>query len=328
LAQQDRLFGALGSWNFKRCANRECRLIWLDPMPLASEIGKAYGAYYTHDDPVEPAPSQRENVGVLRKAYRRIKNAYLAAHYGYGTGGTKTGALSMGELLYLLPPRRIQVDLEVRCLHAVPGGRLLDLGCGSGMWLSTMRDLGWRAEGVDFDPAAAAAAAARGLAVRCGSLERQGFPDATFDAITMSHVVEHLPDPLQTLTECARILKPGGKLIVWTPNASSLGRGVFKQSWRGLEPPRHLHLFSPQSMCALLERAGFSRISIRTRNSRFIWQQSYLLSKQRTGAQTGSGGKPGNSLAPSVLALMEAVLLVAFRDLGEWLDVQASRGHR
>jgi SAM-dependent methyltransferase len=193
------------------------------------------------------------------------------------------------------------------------------------MWLSTMRDLGWRVEGVDFDPAAAAAAAARGLAVRCGSLERQAFPDATFDAITMSHVVEHLPDPLQTLTECARILKPGGRLILWTPNTASLGHHLLKQCWRGLEPPRHLHLFSPASVRALLEKAGFPRISVRSRNSRFIWEQSYRLWRNRSGVQQCGAAQPAWLPAPPVLALLESVCLPVFRNAGEWLDVQATR---
>lgn len=324
LALQDRLFGASGAWNLKRCTNHDCRLMWLDPMPLATEIGKAYRSYYTHDDTPRPVAAEAENVGRLRRAYRLVKEGYLANRYGYGNGGGGAPR-TLGILLYLLPWRRVQVDLEVRSLGAVPGGRLLDLGCGSGLWLAGMRRLGWQVEGIDFDPAAATAAATRGLHVRCGSLEQQRFADATFNAITMSHVVEHLPNPVKTLTECARILKPGGRLILWTPNTASLGHHLLKQYWRGLEPPRHLHLFSPASVRALLEKAGFPRISVRSRNSRFIWEQSYRLWRNRSGVQQCGAAQSARSPAPPVLALLESVCLPVFRNAGEWLDVHATR---
>ena len=291
LAQQDRLFGAAGSWNLKRCANRKCRLLWLDPMPLEEDIGKAYGNYYTHAGPGDSAPSETGRVGFSRRVYRLMKQGYLAGKYGYEMRRTSALARGIGKLLYLFPLRRSQLDMELRFLPAVPQGRLLDLGCGSGLWLASMRELGWRIDGVDFDPRAVQAAAERGLAVRCGSLEQQNFPNETFDAVTMSHFIEHLPDPVRTLQECARILKPGGRLILWTPNTSSLGHRLLKQHWRGLEPPRHLHLFSPPSMRTLLERGGFSRISIRTRNSRYLWQQSFMLWTRQPEMLPGFGAR-------------------------------------
>jgi hypothetical protein len=75
-----------------------------------------------------------------------------------------------------------------------------------------------------------------------------------------------------------------------------------------------------------MERGGFNRISIRTRNSRYIWQQGVLLWTRRLGMHPILGVKLATALAPSMLAWLEAVLLVAFEDTGEWLDVQASRG--
>ena len=318
-ALKDRLFGASGTWTLKRCSRRECGLVWLDPMPLTAELPKAYRNYYTHESMERLVPARPEKAGWLRQGYRLLKESYLAERYKYGAGAP-SGA---GKLLYLVPWRRVQVDLEVRGLSAVPGGRLLDLGCGSGLWLQTMRALGWKVEGVDFDPGAAKAAAAGGLSVRCGSLEEQRFPAGAFDAITMSHVVEHLPDPLQTLAECARLLKPGGRLILWTPNAASFGHRLFGQHWRGLEPPRHLHLFSPRSMRAMLAKAGFTCISIRTRSSRFILQQSYLLWRGANQPRSVASAGTSSLLVSAALALMEVACLPFFRQAGEWLDVQA-----
>ncbi len=325
LEQQDRLFGAGGAWNFKKCRNRKCGLIWLDPMPLEEDIGKAYVNYYTHAGTAAQGRIRPKKVGALKQFYRLIKRGYLAGKYGYERGAASFTARSVGKLLYLFPFRRSRLDAEVRFLRAVPQGRLLDVGCGSGRWLEAMRELGWQVEGVDFDEQVVKAATDRGLAVRGGSLEQQNFPKASFDAVTLSHVIEHVPDPVRTLTECARILKEGGKLVLWTPNGSSLGHTIFRQHWRGLEPPRHLHIFSPGSMRALLNKAGFSRSSIWTRNSFMIWQHSLVLRKGQSASDLTFAGRLARNIASGLLSLLETTLLTARVQAGELLDVRASK---
>lgn len=257
MGQRDRLFGAAGAWNIKKCLNRECGLLWLDPMPIAEDIGSAYANYYTHGDRI-----QINSIGPLKRIGRLMRLGYWASEYNYRPGGETVLAECLGKFLYLFPIRRREADADVRCLEAIPRGRLLDVGCGSGEWLIEMRERGWEVEGVDFDEGAVTAAKQRGLPVRCGSLEEHTLPGSSFDAVTLSHVVEHLSNPIETLAECARILKPGGKLVLMTPNGASLGHRIFKQSWRGLEPPRHLHLFSMGSMRQALAMAGFETISI------------------------------------------------------------------
>jgi predicted SAM-dependent methyltransferase len=100
--------------------------------------------------------------------------------------------------------------------------------------------------------------------VRVGALEAQRFADKRFDAVTMSHVIEHLHDPLRTLRECRRILKPGGRLSIVTPNIESRGHRRYRRNWMHLDPPRHLHLFGPAALRVLVERAGFVELSVRT----------------------------------------------------------------
>lgn len=255
--QPDRLFGASGTWDLKQCADRKCGLIWLDPMPISEDIGKAYANYYTHS---VSDPAKR--VGLRKRISGLIKRGYWASKYNYSAGREPFVVRSLGNLLYASPIHRREADADVRCLQAVPQGRLLDVGCGSGEWLLAMRDRGWTVEGCDFDKNAVEAAKQRGLQVKCGSLEEQNYPDDNFDAVTLSHVIEHVPDPVRVLGECARILKPGGKLVLFTPNSASLGHRIFKTSWRGLEPPRHLHLFSPQSMHRAVTMAGFQTVSV------------------------------------------------------------------
>jgi SAM-dependent methyltransferase len=206
-----------------------------------------------------------------------MKRGYLANKYGYSLHTASSMARALGVLLYLFPLRRGTADDDVRFLPAVPNGRLLDVGCGSGKWLLTMRGLGWQGEGVDFDDAAVRVGRQRGLTVHFGSVEQQNYPEESFDAIILNHVIEHVPEPVRTVNECRRILKRGGKIVLCTPNSSSLGHRVFKENWRGLEPPRHLHLFSPQSLRRLLGLAAFPSATIHPQVAPTVAYQSILL---------------------------------------------------
>jgi 2-polyprenyl-3-methyl-5-hydroxy-6-metoxy-1,4-benzoquinol methylase len=241
-------------------------------MPLSEDIGRAYAAYYTH------APRDASSrTGPLKQIYRMMKRGYLANKYDYSLHGASSLVRALGVLLYLFPIRRGGADDSVRFLPAVPNGRLLDVGCGSGEWLQTMRGLGWQGEGVDFDEAAVKVGRQRGLAVRCGTVQQQNYPSESFDAIILNHVIEHVPEPVGTVSECRRILKRGGKLVLCTPNSSSLGHLVFKENWRGLEPPRHLHLFSPQSLRRLLDLAAIPNVTIHPQIAPTVVYESIIL---------------------------------------------------
>ncbi|MCI2424435.1 class I SAM-dependent methyltransferase [Candidatus Acetothermia bacterium] len=170
-------------------------------------------------------------------------------------------------------------------------GKLLDVGCGNGRFLVRMQELGWEVTGVEPDGEAAKVALERfGLSVHEGALEEVAFPDDTFDAITMSHVVEHLPDPISTISECRRILKKGGRLVVTVPNIESLSYRIYREAWRGLEVPRHLFLFSSPTLRACVERSGLQLLELRTtaRTARWMWAASRLI--RRNGIL--SGGSP------------------------------------
>jgi 2-polyprenyl-3-methyl-5-hydroxy-6-metoxy-1,4-benzoquinol methylase len=85
-----------------------------------------------------------------------------------------------------------------------------------------------------------------------------------FDAVIMNHVVEHVHDPVRLLKECNRLLRPGGTFVAVTPNAESYGHKAFGSEWRGLEPPRHLFLFSRRTLREVANRAGFKWVDTRT----------------------------------------------------------------
>jgi len=275
---RDVLFGAQGTWHFRVCSNPSCMVLWLDPMPMEEDIGRAYRNYLTHTDRPPLAPS------ASRRAYQVIREGYWAFRYGYGREVCPLWKRLLGVLLYLDPPRRAHADFSVMYLPAHPSGRLLDYGCGSGVVAESLKRRGWTVKGIDMDADAVSNARRKGLDVDQGTLEGMHYPDSYFDAIVMSHVIEHVHDPVRLVQECRRILAPGGRLALVTPNARSLGHRMFKQAWRGLEPPRHLHLFTPLALKRLLDQAGFRTVTLTTsiRDAEGIFGMSRSI--QKTGA--------------------------------------------
>ncbi len=252
----DRLYGSPGSWRMVRCSGPACGLLWLDPPPDEQALALAYRGYHTHAPPPDRAPWAR----LLR---RWLKEGYYASRFGYTVRGARVKRFLA---LALLPFPALRAGLDGLIMHLPPrpGGRLLDVGCGNGLAIGQLKDLGWDAEGVDSDPAAVAAASSRGLTVREGSLPQQHYADASFDVVTMNHVLEHVPDPAGLLAECRRVLQPDGRLVVVTPNAASLGHARFGAAWRGLEPPRHLQVFTAPALERLLAAARLQRTVLRT----------------------------------------------------------------
>ena len=125
---RDRAFRtAPGEWTLVRCTG--CNSAFLDPRPTSATIGLAYGAYYTHAD--APAPSSSPVAGVRL----RLAHDYRRARWGYQQDSPIRGGRLLAKLL---PSRAAIVDREVRHLPATQGGRLLDVGCGDGAFVSYM----------------------------------------------------------------------------------------------------------------------------------------------------------------------------------------------
>jgi len=139
------------------------------------------------------------------------------------------------------------------------GGTLLDVGCGRGRFLSIAARAGYVVYGTELtDESARAARHTVGEdRVRVGTLARCGFAPGRFDAVTMWHVFEHLPDPGETLDECHRLLRPGGTLVLSVPNIESWQARWAGGSWFHLDMPRHLVHYSPETLTAMLARHGF-----------------------------------------------------------------------
>jgi len=197
----------------------------------------------------------------------------------------------------------------------------LDVGCGNGGYLKQMQELGWQVTGIDLDPSAIAVCRAQGLNAFVGSLEKMNFPDHSFDAITLNHVFEHLPDPHKFLRECYRILSPGGYIAMRMPNAKSLGHRIFKRFWRGLEPPRHLSLWDRSTLRTILDRHGFKVCTCYTGSymAEFIYEYS-LYPRQERMKKTFPF-----FIEKKVFKLAEDFLLIFEKDAGEEVCVLAKK---
>ena len=168
---QDRMFAVPGSWSLKQCNNQGCGLCWLDPTPIGEDIHLLYKSYYTH----ETAEPGKNAVAKLRAFCYAV---YMAAAYLPSIYGFRFSTKARNEILHMF-------------LHDSPPGKLVDVGCGSGIFLHRMFKLGWSATGLDFDAKAIENAKIKygtDLTVMYTDLQGAKFTDNSFDAITMNHV--------------------------------------------------------------------------------------------------------------------------------------------
>jgi SAM-dependent methyltransferase len=138
-------------------------------------------------------------------------------------------------------------------------GRLLDIGCATGVFLLGMQSYpNWELYGVELnDHAVKIAREQNNLNISHGTLEDACFPSEFFDAVTLWDVLEHLHDPTASLVEIHRILKQDGILIFRVPNLRSWDAKIFGAAWAGLDAPRHLYVFHPDTVGKLLDKTNF-----------------------------------------------------------------------
>jgi len=248
----ERRFGLGGSFNVVQCQG--CGLVYLNPRPTGRELRRYYPAdrYFAYRKVVGQH-------GFVRSIRLGLKRVVLAEYKGYPHGQAPPGFPLPGTSLVTAPLRNLFQGLP----EYVEGGKLLDVGCGSGNYLCSLRELGWDVYGVEIDDGAASYARDQfGLKVSSGTLEEAGFPDAFFHVVTMRQVLEHLPDPFRTAMEAYRVLEDPGTLIVEVPNFESFQAALFQDKWFHLDLPRHLYHFSPRTLRTMLYQAGLSSITI------------------------------------------------------------------
>ncbi|MES2786651.1 MAG: class I SAM-dependent methyltransferase [Pseudomonadota bacterium] len=256
------------AWTLHRCC--ACRLAYLDPRPTEDSIHLAYAAYHTHtaedgDDPLHRGSGLQRLKNILTRQYlasRHDRRRMLRAPVAWP--------------IRLHPRWRYEMDATIRFLpQPLPGSTLLDIGCGNGRFMAWARAAGWRCVGTEVDEAAAERARLRGFQVHCE--QDRALDEGPFDAVTISHVIEHVHDPRLMLRFARRALKPGGFFFIDTPNVDARGHARFGPYWRGLEPPRHLQLFHPALLTKLLREEGFEQVHPAPGSMRILVRESLAI---------------------------------------------------
>lgn len=161
----------------------------------------------------------------------------------------------------------------------IDGRRLLELGCGTGVFLAEARAAGWDAAGVEVSTYAADQARARGFEVATQPIEDLALPAAAYDCIALWDVLEHLRDPAGVLQTVGRALRPGGVLALSTGDVTSLCARLSGARWHLFNLPEHLFFFSPRALEALLRRAGCRVVDM---SREWLWlPSSYLAERLR-----------------------------------------------
>jgi len=221
---KDNCYNLPGEFKVIRCIN--CGLVYLNPRPGEKDIG----VYYPEEYAPHKTMDGRENV----QFEQRLLNLFNRF-----VGG------------------------ELRVLWRLTPRKILDVGCGGGNYLKILKDKGWTVYGVDASSIATQRARSLGLSnIFTGELHEARYPDECFDVILMRHSLEHMPHPLETLTEVHRILKQGGTILIVTPNFQSIEARIFKKHWYQIDAPRHFYLFDKSTIGNLLDKQSFRIVSL------------------------------------------------------------------
>ena len=271
----DRLFHRPGKFGVVRC--RECGLVRLSPRPRREEIDFYYPdeGYYTYNLPSGVDKHSFESSGMKDFIRDKLRDTVISG-YGY--------PVSLNPVQTFIQPiaNRLFLDLGTRgwrdkLPRYVPNGRALDIGCGSGTFLAALKSFGWRTVGIEMNEQAANLARKRfGLDVRQGMIEDLPEMAGKFDYVNISHVLEHIYEPQAFLQKVKDVLAPDGIVYFELPNFESYGRRTSREFWYPWETPRHVYMYSPETLRKQLAKAGFAIDRMRTApGNLWIWDETY-----------------------------------------------------
>lgn len=279
LTGRDQMYNTEGRFTLVKCT--KCGLNSLSPQP--KDISKHY---------------PKEYYSVSTKVKRSKLSEFI-----YSTYFSDKGSLLIKALLYPIYPLLRGAKVE-------PGKKVLDIGCGSGTFLSRMKNLGMEIAGIDpFIKKDLPE-----LNIRKTTIQKAGFRNNTFDVITMNNVLEHVSDPDSYFKHIHKILKPGGVAIIGVPNINGLLFKIFRQNWAELDLPRHLYHFNKKTLTQYCRKHKLTAIKTRYNSVPFEFAGSifYLLNSFR---------KNKKPLSESYLnkSRIFAILMLPFCHILSWL---------
>lgn len=205
--------------------------------------GRAYDIFFCSKCMIGmtiPAPSPEE-----------LGELYSSDNYRAASGVKFNRPLERIVFLFRLGRKR-------RIEKYIKTGRILDIGCGRGLFLSLMGSGGWEVAGTEFNEETASfASRAYRVEVKTGGPAEWGFKDESFDVITINHALEHIRNPGEIISACKRLLRKGGLLVIAVPNISSLQAAAGKGAWFHLDIPYHLYHFSEEGLAGLLKKSSY-----------------------------------------------------------------------
>jgi len=248
----DKMYNLKGEYPVFQCMR--CNLIFVNPQPNSKELAKHYPKedYYS----LEKNSNKSELKNLLQRVYYSNRKKLLK--------------------ILLLPLKGF-----INSTKIIPGGKFLDVGCGSGDFLALMKSFNMDCYGVEPGRYDKEVARKKQLKIFNGNLEDAKYPKNYFDVITLNHVLEHVPNPTKTLKELHRILKPGGTLIIGIPQSSCWAYKIFKENWVALDIPRHLFTFSKENICKYVKKEGFKIKEIRYNSTPLQFVGSFLYWKNK-----------------------------------------------
>ncbi|MBP9098973.1 MAG: class I SAM-dependent methyltransferase [Ferruginibacter sp.] len=226
----------------------KCSLLFTQDVPGQDEIGTFYASenYISHSD---------TRKGVINSLYHTIRKHTLST----------------------------KLKL-VKSETGLTQGNILDIGCGTGAFLNTMKTAGWGITGLEPDENARAKANATYHLNAMPSAELFNLPAGSFNAITMWHVLEHVHQLHEYVSQLRQLLSEKGKIFIAVPNYTSYDAAHYKEHWAAYDVPRHLYHFSPQSMKALMNAHGLQVIKMKP-----MWFDSFYVSMLSEQYKNGRG---------------------------------------
>jgi len=276
---RDRLYGCEGTFTYVRC--RKCGLVRMNPQISPGDADKFYVSDY---GPHRIVPKTGPQGNRLVKS-RTQKKPFVAS--------------AIGKL--------------------AQGGRLLDVGCGNGGFLSEMTVLtGCHAHGVDTSRLAAEAAKENyGIDIFTGTVLESPFPERYFDVITAWAYLEHVNNPSEVLLKISNLLKNDGACIMSTPNFKSFNSRLFRDKWYHLDCPRHLYIYSQDTIKKLVNKAGMeiTGIAFDTGARGFVNSLRYCLGDDNTALKRRKRLSGSSSLRKILLPFTALLALIGQSDM-------------
>ena len=224
----------LSKEDFHICECLSCGLLYTMPRPNKEKIGEYYKSeeYYSHKE---------NKKGFIPRLYESVKKVNLKHKYNLATQGLNVG-------------------------------KMLDIGCGVGDFLHTAEAHGWKCTGVEPSENAKAIAKTKTKADIINSEDMEKIPDASFDLITMWHVLEHVDDLKWQIEQLHRLIKTKGRIVIAVPNYKSYDGQYYKELWAAYDVPRHLSHFNKNVLTKIFKSKHLELV----RTDKLIWDAYYI----------------------------------------------------